>query len=98
MERIRRLVSRAPRRHRRLLIGVIAACLVAIAAGGATLAAFVGTAPNSGNAIGAGTVAIGDNDSGAMFTLPALKPNDTDTGCIKATFTGTLDSEVRLYG
>jgi hypothetical protein len=59
---------------------------------------FTATTQNAGNEISAGTVAISDNDSGsALYSITGAKPGDTVTKCIKATFSGTLPSHVRLY-
>jgi len=61
--------------------------------------AFSGTTSNPSNTFAAGTVYISDNDGGsALLALSAGKPADTTTGCIKVTYSGTLDSNVRLYG
>ena len=44
-------------------------------------------------------MAISDNDSGsALLALTAAQPGNTDTGCIKVSYAGSLASEVRLYG
>jgi hypothetical protein len=81
-------------------IFIVAILLLALGAGvGGSWAAFRATAPNSGDAIAAGTVALTDNDSGsAMFSLSGLKAYDTSTKCIKVTNSGSLASQVRLYG
>jgi len=61
-------------------------------------AAFSGTTSNSANSFAAGTVTITDDDSGsALFSLTGLKPNDTNVNCIEVEYTGSLDSNVRLY-
>jgi predicted ribosomally synthesized peptide with SipW-like signal peptide len=73
--------------------------LVGVVAGVGTWSAFTATTATAGNSFAAGTVAIGDNDSnGAMFSLSGLKPASTDSGCIQVTFTGSLASNVTLYG
>lgn len=60
--------------------------------------AFSATTTNAGNEITAGTVAIGDNDAGAaMYTVTNAKPGDSVEKCIKVTYTGSLDADVRLY-
>ncbi|MGE5407993.1 MAG: TasA family protein [Syntrophothermus sp.] len=60
--------------------------------------AFSATTTNAGNTITAGTVAIGDNDAGsAMYSLTNVKPGEGVTRCIKVTYTGSLDADVRLY-
>lgn len=84
----------------------LAACAVGLATVGAlagprAYAAFSSTTSNPSDSFAAGTVLIGDNDSGAaMLAITSAKPTDagaTDTSCIKVTSTGTLDSSVRLY-
>lgn len=75
------------------VVGVVGAL-----AGMGTFSAFSSTTANSGNSFAAGTVVIGDNDAGAsLYSLSNAKPGDTATSCIKVTYTGTLDSDVRLY-
>ena len=65
----------------------------------ATWSAFSATTSNASNSFSAGTVSLTDNDSGsAMLALSTAKPGDTDTSCIKVTYTGNLSSTVRLYG
>jgi hypothetical protein len=59
---------------------------------------FSATTQNTGNEITAGTVAFSDNDSGqAMYNVTGAKPGDTVTRCIKATYSGSLASVVKLY-
>ena len=92
--------AQEPRRPRgRLVAAILAIGLVAAAAGGGTWAAFTANTANSGDRIEAGGVAISDNDSGsALLALTAAQPGNTDTGCIKVSYAGSLASEVRLYG
>ncbi|HET7416228.1 MAG TPA: hypothetical protein VFJ61_01175 [Solirubrobacterales bacterium] len=60
--------------------------------------AFSSTTTNAGNTITAGTVAIADNDAGAaMYSLTSAKPGESVSKCIKVTYTGSLDSDVRIY-
>jgi predicted ribosomally synthesized peptide with SipW-like signal peptide len=73
------------------LVGVVAAI--------GTWSAFSSTTQNPGNSFTAGTVSLSDNDSdSAMFTVTGMVPGVTETGCIKVSYTGTLTSNVRLYG
>jgi hypothetical protein len=59
---------------------------------------FSATTQNSGNEIVTGTVAFTDNDSGsALYNITGAKPGDTVSRCIKATYTGSLPADVRLY-
>jgi predicted ribosomally synthesized peptide with SipW-like signal peptide len=76
-----------------LPLRAIAAGVALLALGGAgTFSALSSTTSNTGNTITAGTLAIGDNDSGsAMFTLPNVASTTaTATRCIRVTNTGTL--------
>jgi predicted ribosomally synthesized peptide with SipW-like signal peptide len=94
----------APRRGRtglrRVLLSLLAVGVIAVAAGIGTFAAFSSSTSNSPNAFSAGTVALTDDDggSGVLVSLSNAKPGDSATGCIKVTYTGSLPSNVRLYG
>ncbi len=60
--------------------------------------AFSATTTNAGNTITAGSVTIGDNDAGAaMYSLTNAKPGESVSKCIKVTYTGSLDADVRIY-
>jgi Camelysin metallo-endopeptidase len=60
--------------------------------------AFSGTTTNAGNTITAGTVALADNDAGAaMYSITNAKPGESVSKCIKVTYTGSLDADVRIY-
>ena len=59
---------------------------------------FSATTQNAGNEITTGTVSFTDNDAGsALYNVTGSKPGDTVIRCIKASYTGTLPAEVRLY-
>src|SRR5262249_31065309 len=47
--------------------------------------------------VSAGTVNISDNDGGATFSVPGMLPGNSVSGCIRATYTGSLQSNVHLY-
>jgi hypothetical protein len=68
-------------------------------AGFGVFSAFSSTTSNTGNDFTAGSVNIGDNDgSAAMFSaVTGGKPGTQVDRCIKVTFTGSLDADVRLY-
>ncbi len=68
-------------------------------AGFGVFAAFSSETSNTGNTFAAGTVAIGDNDGGSssLYNLSNQKPGTTTSNCIKVTYGGSLDSEVRLF-
>lgn len=66
---------------------------------GTTRAAFSDTTENSANTFASGSVTITDDDGGfALFDAAGMAPGDSFENCIEVTYTGDLDSEVRLYG
>ena len=81
----------------------ILATLVVVGLGGAlagfgVFAAFSSSTSNPGNSFAAGSVAISDNDSGtALYNVSNQKPGQSTTRCIKVTYGGTLDADVKLY-
>jgi len=68
-------------------------------AGFGVFAAFSSETSNTGNTFAAGTVSIDDNDGGnqSLYNLNNQKPGTTTSNCIKVTYGGSLDSEVRLF-
>ena len=85
--------------RRKILASLLLLTAVVGIAGPATYSAFSSTTSNGGNSFSAGTVAISDNDAGgALLSLSSAKPSDSATGCLKVTYTGTLNANVRLYG
>jgi len=94
-KRTRRPASRA----RKLLLTALVIGVVGAGMSVGTYAVFSATTDNTGNSFAAGTVAISDNDAGAaMLSLANAKPTDSDSACIRISYTGTLNSTVRLYG
>jgi predicted ribosomally synthesized peptide with SipW-like signal peptide len=93
------------KKNRKTKVGMTFLVLVALGglAAVSTLAAFSDTTANAGNKFQAGSVDIGSNDLGttALYDLydgtPEAKPGISDSGCIKVTYSGTLDANVRLY-
>jgi hypothetical protein len=84
---------------RKLLLTSLVLGVIGAVAGIGTWSAFSGTTSNDANSFASGTVAIGDDDAnGAIFSLSAMKPGDTDFGCLIVTYTGTLPANVHLYG
>lgn len=77
---------------------------VAIILSGATIgtasyAAFSATTTSPTSNWAAGTVALTDDDAAtALFTATNLEPGSTGTRCIAVTSSGSLPSDVRLYG
>ncbi len=84
-------------RDKVLLSALVVGVLGSLAAAG-VFGVFSATTTNAGNEISAGTVALSDNDAGsAMYNLNGATPGDTATSCIKVTYFGSLNSDVRLY-
>jgi len=89
---------RSGRRSRKLLLTLLVLGTVGALAGVGSYAAFTSTTTNTGNSFSTGTVAIADNDlDGAMLALTNAKPADSDTSCIRVSYTGSLAATVRLY-
>jgi len=83
---------------RRILLTLVVLGTAGVVAGMGSYSAFSSTTTNTGNAFASGTVVISDNDSnGAMLSLSNAKPGDSSTGCIKVTYTGSLNAAVRMY-
>jgi hypothetical protein len=60
--------------------------------------AFTSQANNPNNRVTAGTVVLGDNDGGnALYDFENAKPGDSETACIRVSYTGSLPADVRLY-
>src|SRR3954462_14787504 len=75
-----------------LVLGVVA-CI----AGAGVFSAFSSQTDNPGNVVTAGTVTLSDNDAGsALYSLTAAKPGDSQASCIKVTYGGSLNSNVRI--
>jgi hypothetical protein len=92
--------SRTPTgdRARKVLVSLVVIGLVGTVAGLGAYSAFTSTTTNSGNSFASGTVTLTDNDSGAaMYSASNQKPGDLVTQCIKVTYTGSLDADVKLY-
>jgi hypothetical protein len=85
------------KRDKLLLTALVVGALGSVAALG-VFGAFSATTQNAGNEISTGTVAFSDNDSGsALYNVTAAKPGDSVSRCIKASYTGSLPADVRLY-
>ena len=83
---------------KKVLATLVVVGVVGVLAAFGTFSAFSSTTSNPGNEFKAGTVTLADNDSGtALYNNQAAKPGTTVTKCINVTYTGTLDSDVRLY-
>jgi len=67
-------------------------------AGVGAFSAFSSTTANSGDSFASGTVVLADNDANAaMYQLTNQKPGVVTDKCIKVTYTGSLDADVKLY-
>lgn len=85
-------------RLRRILGSLLVIGAVGLVAGAGTFAAFTSTSGNSGNGFAAGTVVLADDDAGsALWSVANRIPGDTVTSCIRVTYSGSLDANVRLY-
>jgi hypothetical protein len=85
-------------RARAVAASILIVGVVGVTAGAGTFAALSGTAGNNGNAFAAGTVVLADNDAGSsMWSVANRVPGDSVTTCIRLTYTGTLNADVRLY-
>jgi predicted ribosomally synthesized peptide with SipW-like signal peptide len=83
----------------KLALTMLILALLGAVVGVGTWSAFSDTTENEDNDFATGTVIITDDDGGsAMLVLADAKPGDSDTSCIKVTYTGTLSATVRLYG
>jgi predicted ribosomally synthesized peptide with SipW-like signal peptide len=84
---------------RKLLMTLLVVGIAGSALAVGVFSAFSSTTSNSGNQFTAGTVAIADNDAGvAMFNnVTGGKPGTTIQRCIKVTYSGSLDADVKLY-
>jgi hypothetical protein len=102
MARLLPRASRPSRRARRMGLAVSGIGALAVTAGlvwQSAYAAFTETTPSFPLTWSTGTVAIADDDTGAvLFSATGLRPGATQTRCITVTSTGSAPSLVRLYG
>lgn len=64
----------------------------------ASMAAFTAQTETAANSFATGEIDLAnDSESSAIFNLTNLQPGDSGTDDIVVTYTGTLDSEVRLF-
>ncbi|MDQ4145118.1 MAG: CalY family protein [Actinomycetota bacterium] len=94
-------MKKSKRAHRMpLVVGLMA--LVAgsgVLIGTSTYAAYSDATDTSPNSFTAGSVAVGDNDSGnIMLAMTNAKPGATAQACITVAYSGSLPASVRLYG
>lgn len=86
---------------RKLLLTLLVLGIAGSALSVGVFSAFSDSTSNTGNQFTAGSVTIGDNDANAaMFNnVTGGKPGAANTvqRCIKVTYSGSLDSDVKLY-
>ena len=83
---------------RKILLSLVVVGALGAVAGLGAFSAFTSTTANDNNSFAAGTVAISDDDAGGfLYQLTNQKPTVITDKCIKVTYTGSLDSDVRLY-
>jgi hypothetical protein len=85
--------------RKKLLLTLLLLGAAAAVAGFATFSAFSSTTTNSDNRFAAGTVVLADNDgvTGVMYDVSNQKPGVNTVKCIKLTYTGSLDADVKIY-
>lgn len=80
--------------------GLLGLALVAMMITRTSAAAFSATTDNTGNYFNGGTVTLTDDDGAlALFSVDAMDPGDTATGCIEVSYEGTITtpSAVKVY-
>ena len=83
---------------RKLLGSLIAVAMLVIVGVVGTRAAISATTGNAGNQFNAGTIDLADNDGGSyMYQANNVQPGDSISKCIKVTYTGSLNSTVKLF-
>ena len=83
---------------RKVLLTLVVVGVAGSLAAFGVFSAFSSTTTNPNNQFAAGTVTIGDNDSNAaLYSVTNAAPGATVTKCIKVTYSGSLDANVRLY-
>lgn len=89
------------KRSRKLLLTTLAVGATGAVAGLGVFAAFTATTENTGNNIGAGTVALSDNDGGVggfpLYNDANRGPGEAVEGCITVSYTGSLNADLMLY-
>jgi hypothetical protein len=88
-------MSKTKKVLRTILVAGVLSALAALA----TFSAFSSSTDNPGNNVTAGSVAISDNDGGtAAYNMTNAKPGQSSTPfCIHVSYTGSLDSDVKLF-
>lgn len=85
-------------RTRKLLATLATVGTLGSLAAYAAFSAFSSSTTNPGNNVSTGTVVLSDNDAGAaLYNLTNQAPNNVVQRCIKVSYTGSLDADVKLY-
>lgn len=86
-------------RKTKLALIVFIVALIGSVAALATWSAFSATTANETNQFATGTLDLSDNDADtALFNMSGAVGGDSVVKCITVSYTGTLTSNVRLYG
>ena len=93
-------MSQPRRKPRILLFALLGVLAAAIIGGPVALASFLSSS-SATHTVSTGTVALSNNNNGSALIsltngIPTLA-SGTSTGCIKVTYTGSVDTNVRLY-
>jgi hypothetical protein len=92
-------VRKPPANARRPLVTLLVLGVAGVLAGAGVYPAFSSSATNPGNSFAAGSVTLTDNDSGgALMSFSNAVPGDSASGCIRVSYSGSLNAGVRLYG
>jgi Camelysin metallo-endopeptidase len=82
----------------KLFGSLVAVALVGLVGFVGTRAAISDTTDNPGNQFNAGAIDLVDNDAGQyMYQVNNVQPGDSISHCIRVSYTGTLDSTVKLF-
>ena len=85
-------------RKQKLLLSLLVVGITASLAAFGVFSAFSSQTSNPGNSFSAGTVNISDNDGDvAAYSVSGGKPGSTQSECVRVLYSGSLDSDVRLY-
>jgi hypothetical protein len=76
----------------------LAFILIALLVVTSSRAAFVAQSDNVANSVSTPSILLSDNDTTAMFSVPALVPGQFEYRCIDVTYTGSADpTQVSLF-
>ena len=83
-----------------LVAALLSLAFVSVVVVRSSSAAFSDATDNPGNTFTTGDVVLADDDGGAssMFSVSGMKPGVAAIRCINVTYSGSLSSQVRMYG